>query len=440
MLRKTTVLLTLLTLLRCLAQPAFAADEVQDSQVLLQATTISQRKDAFSAPYSGQNSLSSAAERSRTSTATLYLGKRLWQGGEIYLNPEMALGVPLSGLRGLGGFNNAEIARTAGVRPAYYRARLFLRQTWGLGGGREMLEEDQNQMAGSVDATRFVLTAGNVSVLDIFDDNSYAKEPRRQFMNWALITYGAFDFAADSRGYTWGMAGEYITPQWTLRGGRFLMPRESNGLQLNYSIANSYGDIAELDHKLTLLDGREGRVRFLAYRNVASMGDFSAALRQAAGTGNAPDLAAVRQRRSKVGFGISVEQELSANTGMFMRASRHDGKTETYAFTEIDRSFSGGVVFKGGPWGRSDDEIGLALIANGLSSSHRQFLAAGGFGFFLGDGRLNYATEKIAEAYYSFKLAKKLWLSADYQRVANPGYNADRGPANVWGLRAHVEF
>jgi hypothetical protein len=437
---QTALSAIVVSLLGCLVLPAMAADEVQDAQVLLQATTISQRKDAFSAPYSGQNSLGTAAERSRTTTATLYLGKRLWQGGEIYLNPEMALGVPLSGLRGLGGFNNAEIARTAGVRPSYYRARLFLRQTWGLGGGREALEQDQNQMAGAVDARRFVLTAGNVSVLDIFDDNSYAKEPRRQFMNWALITYGAFDFAADSRGYTWGVAGEYITPQWTLRGGRFLMPRESNGLQLNYSIANSYGDVGEFERKMSLFGGREGRVRLLAYRNVASMGNFSAALDQAAGSGRAPDLATVRQNRSKLGFGISVEHELTANAGAFVRASRHDGKSETYAFTEIDRSVSGGVVFKGGPWGREGDEIGLALVTNGLSSSHRQYLAAGGLGFFLGDGRLNYATEKIAEAYYSLKLGKKLWLSADYQRVANPGYNADRGPVNVWGLRAHVEF
>jgi hypothetical protein len=417
-----------------------AADAQEDTQVLFQATTISQRKPSFAAPYSGQNSLTRDTERSRTTTATLYLGKRLWEGGEIYLNPEMALGVPFSGLRGLGGFNNAEIARTAGARPTYYRARLFLRQTWGLGGGREQLESEQNQMSGAVDATRFVLTAGNVSVLDIFDDNAYAKEPRRQFLNWALITHGAFDFAADSRGYTWGVAGEYIRPDWALRGGRFLMPRESNGLQLNYSIMNSYADIGEIERKISLVGGREGHIRLLGYRNVSNMGDFSAALAQGAAAGSTPDLARVRQMRSKVGFGVALEQELTANTGAFVRASRHDGKTETYAFTEIDRSVSGGLTFKGGPWGREGDEIGLALIANGLSQSHRDYLAAGGLGFFLGDGRLNYRSEKILETYYSLKMAKGLWLSADYQRVVNPGYNADRGPANVWGLRAHVEF
>lgn len=429
-----------LALLGCAVLPVAATETSEDAQVLFQATVVAQRKPSFSAPYSGQNSLGPDAARSRTTTATFFLGKRLWQGGEIYFNPEMALGVPLSGLHGLGGFNNAEIARTAGPLPSYYRARLFLRQTWGLGGGREVLEAEQNQMAGAVDANRFVLTAGNLSVLDVFDDNTYAKEPRRQFLNWALITHGAFDFPADARGYTWGVAGEYITPQWALRGGRFLMPRESNGLPLNYSIMRSYGDVGEFEHRISLLGGREGRLRLLAYRNVASMGDFSAALDQAAAAGGTPDLATVRQSRSKVGFGIALEQALTANAGAFLRASRHDGKTETYAFTEIDRSLSAGLVLKGTQWGRSGDEIGLALVANGLSRSHRDYLAAGGLGFFLGDGRLAYGTEKIFEGYYSLKLAKGLWLSADYQRVANPGYNTDRGPANVWGLRAHVEF
>ncbi|HSN40459.1 MAG TPA: carbohydrate porin [Burkholderiales bacterium] len=416
-----------------------APTEAESWNLHFQATQVFQFKPSFGAAYTGANSLVPERERSRTTTATLFAGFRPWSGGEIYFNPEMAIGVPFSDMKGVGGFPNGEMQRTAGTDPTFYRARLFLRQTWGLGGGTAYRESDQNQLAGPVDSNRFVLTLGNIAVLDLFDGNDYSHDPRRSFMNWSLMTFGAWDYPADARGYTWGAAAEYIRPGWALRAGRFLQPRESNGLQLNPRIMDSYGDVVEYERAYRL-SAQRGRIRLLAFRNEAGMGSFSAALAASGPAGAAPDLAATRAPRSKTGFGISAEHGLSDDVGLFLRASAHDGRTETYAFTEIDRSVSGGLVFKGARWQRAGDEAGVAFAVNGLSGSHRDYLARGGLGFFLGDGRLSYRSEQIAETYYSFKAGKFLWISFDYQHLRNPGYNADRGPVNFFGLRFHVEI
>jgi carbohydrate-selective porin OprB len=290
-----------------------------------------------------------------------------------------------------------------------------------------------------VDAKRLVLTLGNVSALDIFDDNKYSHEPRRAFLNWSLMTYGAWDYPADARGYTQGAALEYIAPAWALRAGRFMQPKDSNGLPLNSRIMSSYGDAIEIERGYRL-GAQNGKVRVLAFRNQAVMGSFSDANALAAAVGGAPDLTLVRTAQAKVGAGVSLEHELSSDVGLFARASAHDGKTEAFAFTEIDRSLSGGVVIKGTRWQRGADEVGIAMVANGLSSSHRDYLARGGLGFFLGDGRLNYRSEQIFETYYSLKAGRNLWLTFDYQYIRNPGYNADRGPANFFGLRVHAEL
>jgi high affinity Mn2+ porin len=414
------------------------AEETQAADARFQATYVWQRKPSFRAAYSGQNSLVSAGERSHSFTATAFLGARTWRGGEVYFDPEVAFGAPLSNLTGLGGFTNGETARTTGRNPTFYRARLFLRQTWGLGGEEEQLDSEPNQLAGIVDARRVVLTAGNLSALDIFDDNAYSHEPRQQFLNWALFTHGAWDFPADARGYSWGAVLEYIAPGWGLRAGRFMQPRQSNGLQLNYSIANSYGDAIELERGYAL-GGQPGRVRLLAFHNRANMGGFRDALALAP-PGAAPDLAVTRRFRDKRGYGLNIEQGLSQSVGAFLRASRNDGEAETYAFTEIDRSLSGGVLIKGSAWGRIEDSLGFALARNGLSQPHRDYLAAGGMGFFIGDGRLSYRPETIVEAFYNLQLRQRVWLSLDVQRIANPAYNADRGPVTVWGLRLHSEF
>ena len=411
----------------------------QDWEVKIQATSVFQRKPAFQAQYSGPNSLVTQREQSHSTTATLFSGARLWPGGEVFFNPEMSLGVPFSNLTGLAGFTNGELAKTSGANPVFYRARLFARQTWDLSDATEALESDQNQLASKVGVERLLLTAGNVSVLDIFDHNSFSHEPRRQFLNWTIMTHGAWDYPADARGYTWGVALEYIRPNWAIRAGRFIQPRESNGLALNPRIFQSYGDAIEIETGYSVAD-MPGRLRLLAFRNVARMASYQAAIDLARSTGTVPEMGTVRANRSKSGFGVSVEQSLSKMAGVFARASHADGKTETYAFTEADDSLSGGLVIKGAAWSRAGDEVGIALAQNRLSATHREYLREGGNGVFLGDGNLAYKPEQIVEAYYAMELNRHLWVSLGVQRISNPGYNAARGPVSFCGLRIHTEF
>jgi hypothetical protein len=404
-----------------------------------QTTYVWQRKYPFGAAYSGPNSLSPDLEKSYSFTATAALGARIWKGGEVYFDPEVAQGVPLSHLTGLGGFTNGEIARTSGPTATFYAARAFLRQTWGLGGEREQVESDANQLAGSVERRRLVLTAGKLSVQDIFDDNAYSHDPRTQFLNWSLMTYGAYDFAADSRGYSWGFALEYFDDAWALRAGRFMMPKQSNGLALNPRIFDSFGDQIELEHSHTLA-GRAGKLRLLAFRNQADMGGYRDAIADASASGATPDLATSRKKRVKYGVGVNLEQSLSADAGVFARASWNNGEAETFAFTEIDRSLSAGVLIKGTGWNRPADSVGVALAKNDLSAPHRDYLAAGGLGFFLGDGQLSYRSESIFETFYSLGVVKDTWFSGDFQRIFNPAYNADRGPVSVVSARFHYGF
>jgi hypothetical protein len=400
-----------------------------------QTTYIRQFKPSFSAPYSGPNSLRAARETSYTLTGTLFVAWRR-ENTEIYLNPEVVQGVPFSGLHGVGGFSNGEVQRGAGPELRAYRARFFVRQTWNLGGALEEKVSDQNQVKARYAAERFVLTAGNVSVLDVFDVMDYSRDARTQFMNWASLTYGAWDYPADARGYTWGAAAEYITPNWQFRAGRFLVPVESNGLKLESAFIRRYGDVAEVEAPYQL-GGRRAIARALVFRNHVNAGAYEDAL---AMTGSPPDITSVRRPQSKRGFGASTQVEVAEDLGAYVRAGWNDGRTESFMFTEIDRSVAAGTLLKGRSWRRPDDSVGLAVYVNGLSKPHRDYLAAGGQGFFLGDGRLSYATERILETYYSFSLAKKTWLSVGFQRIANPGYNRDRGPADFLSLRLHAEI
>jgi hypothetical protein len=413
--------------------------ETETYNAHFQATYIYQRHGGFPALYSGPNSLVSVYERGYSFSATGYFGLRLGRNTELYLNPEVAQGVPLSGLTGLGGLTNGENQKTAGSYPTWYRARIFARQTWPLGGDTERVDSDANQLAGDVAKNRIVLTAGNLAVIDIFDAGRFAHDPRKQFLNWAFMTHGAFDFAADARGYSWGAAIEYYCDDWVVRGGRFLQPRESNGLKLDYRIMGHYGDQIEIERKYKLAD-REGSARLLLFRNYARMGNFREALDLAATTGGVPDVADVRRDQAKWGFGIGIDQQVSDSVGLFTRASWNDGATETYAFTEIERSLTAGASVKGQLWQRPDDTILLGFIRNGLSKSHRDYLAAGGLGFFIGDGRLNYRPELIAEVSYVASLVRRVWLSLDFQHIRNPAYNADRGPVTIGGARLHIEF
>ncbi len=428
------------------------AETIDEEQISahVQMTYNWQYHPAFQAAYSGPNSIIPIAEKMYTFTTTAFFGFRPWQGGELYLTPEISQGVPFStNLIGMGGFTNGEITRAAGTNPGLYRQKLFLRQTWNQGGESQRIESGQNnQMAGWVDKNRVVLTVGNFSSLDVFDPNTYAKDARTQFMNWGNWTYAAYDYAADARGFGWGFAAEWYKNDWVLRAGRMTGPVNPNELAVDQSIFKHFGDQVEVEHEHSLY-GRPGKVRVLGWRNRAKTASFADALawlnthpNPGGGPYAGPDaLFAVRNtEKIKYGLGVNVEQELSDNSGFFLRAMQADGRTETYAFTEVDGSLSTGVVVKGNVWGRSEDGIGVSVMRNTLSLDRRRFLEAGGTSYFIGDGHLRYRPEEIFEGYYSFNLYKGAWLTADYQRIQNPAYNADRGPINVYALRLHAEL
>ncbi len=404
-----------------------------------QATYVWQRKPSFGAAYSGENSLGTERAKSYSFTSTLDLGLRLWQGAEFHFNPEVSQGVPFSGLHGLGGLPNGELAKSSGTSPTFYRARAFVRQTWGLGGGEETLEADFNQFARTVDKHRVVLTAGNFSVLDVFDLNPYGSDPRTQFLNWSSLTHGSFDYPADARGYNWGVSLEYVGDGWSVRFGHFLQPLESNGLKLDTRMFEHYGDIVELEKRYHLA-GRPGAARLLLWRNKAKMGKFSDAIAFGQANNVTPDVADVRAEHAKVGVGMTLLQEINDSLGVFFRANMSDDKTETYAFTEIGKQVAGGGTLKGASWGRPNDELGVAMAVNMLRSPHRDYLAAGGLGAFLGDGALRYGPEQVLEVYYSLALLKYFSISPNFQYIRNPGYNRDRGPAKFYGVRFHAEF
>lgn len=425
----------------CVAQ-ATESNDFEDWTARFQTTYVWQKKPSFNAAYSGQNSLNADKEKSYTATATAYLGFRPWQGGELYLNPEVTQGIPFSGRTGSAGFTNGELTRTAGTEPKLYRQRLFLRQTWNQGGGEEKVEPDLNRMAGTVDKNRFVLTVGNFSTLDVFDNNVYAKDPRVQFMNASFMAPLSYDYAADARGFGWGFAAEWYQDDWAFRFGRMTGPKEPNMLPVDFQIGQHYGDQLEVEHSHSLFE-QPGKVRLLGWRNRANLASFRDALDylKTNPAANPQTIFAVRNgEKFKYGLGINIEQAITSNLGFFLRAMQTDGRTETFAFTETDASLGTGFSLKGADWGRAQDTVGIGYARNMLSSDRRRYLEAGGISFFIGDGALNYRPEQIFEAYYSFNVWKSVYLTADFQRMQNPAYNADRGPANFAAVRFHAEF
>lgn len=405
-----------------------------------QSTYIWQNHPGFPAPYDGPNSLSSKSESSYSLTATLFLGLRPRRGTEIYFNPEASQAIEFSELHGLGGASNGENQKFAAPTPTLYSARVFLRQTFNFGGDTVETASGPNQFSDQVAGRRLVLTAGQVSLIDIFDNNAYAHDSRTQFMNWVFLTHAASDYAADLRGYTWGVAAEYYHDDWAFRLGRFAQPKHSNGQAIDFNLWAHHGDNLEVEHAHNLW-GRPGKVRLMGERNFARMARFSDALGLATAEGKAPTLADVRHNQAKYALGLAWEQTIIPDVGVFGRLNWNDGRTETYAFTEIDHSYSIGAVSKGRRWWRPDDTVGFAMALNGISSSHRDYLARGGLGPFLGDGQLpHYGMERLLELYYSCLVVRGFWASAGYQWIGNPGYNNDRGPVSVFSLRAHLEL
>lgn len=429
------------------AQDRVGADDPPPVALHAQATWIRQYKPSLTAPYSGPNSLQAGREWSSSFTTTADLGVRLWHGAQLHVNPEAARGIPLSHLAGAGGISNGELQRGGSATLRGYPARLFVQQRIDVGGDAERVEAGFNELGGMTATRRWTLTAGLLSLLDFFDPNPYAKDPRSQFTNWSFLTHGAWDYAADARGYTLAAIAEYRAPGWAVRFGRAAQPRVSNGPQLDHDLARQHGDQLEAETDLPIaLPAGPLRARALLFRNRVDAGRFDDAIAQALDA--APAVSAVRRLQAKTGWGLTLEAPLGPDQGLFVRANRNDGRVETYAFTEIDRQLAVGGQFGGAAWGRGDDRWGLAYAVNGLSPGHREYLALGGLGAFLGDGALHYGTERVAEGYYRWVLpdlgvgGTKVHnaFSAGLQHIANPGYNRDRGPARVVTVRWHSEF
>jgi high affinity Mn2+ porin len=403
-----------------------------------QFTNVVQKHNRFHAPYSGANSLAPDGRAEETSDATLYAGARLWRGAEIWVNPEVDQGFGLSGTLGAAGFPSGEAYKIGANEPYLRLPRLFVRQYIPLGAASDHVEGSANQFAYESAMNGLTLTVGKFSVVDVFDANRYAHDPRGDFMNWALIDTGTFDYAADAWGFTYGAAGELTLGTWSVRGGIFQLSPEPNGKVT----AVAFGQrswVGEIERRYEW-SGRPGKVRILGFVNQGKMGAYDDAVRLAGATADTPRTSLVRRFRSRPGISINAEQELSSELGAFTRAGVNDGRFEAYEFTEINRTASAGLVVSGTRWGRPDDRIGVAAVVNALSNDARRYVAAGGLGLLIGDGRLHYGNERIAELYYSYRANPHLTLSVDFQRLQNPAYNRDRGPVNVFGTRLHAEL
>ena len=445
-----------------------------------QTTLISSWKLPFSAPYTNRNttggvpySLTPDAEHSFTWSATLFLGAKLWPGGEAYFVPEVIAERPLSSLHGLGGaIQNFELQKGGSETPQIYKARLYLRQTIGLGGELQKGESNPMQLGAPVDRRRLVIWAGNFSVLDVLDRNGVTGDPRQGFFNMAFMTHASWDFTSDARGYSYGAALEWYWDDWAVRFAHVTPPQNPNQLQIDFRLWKYFGDQLEIEHDHTLF-GLPGAVRLLGYRNRVFTGSFDDAVavwqadpsRNAAactdfnyGSLNAaaPDLCWARKDNVKVGIGIALEQFVAKDVGVFLRAMWSDGNSEVVAFNAADRSFSVGALAKGSLWNRPFDVTGIGVGLSWISHSHARYLAYGGIDGFIGDGPCpdvppggdvsgcvarRQATEGIFEAFYSLNLFRAIWLAADVQLVWNPAYNADRGgPVTVLGAKVHAEF
>ena len=403
-----------------------------------QMTSFTQSKAAFSAPYSGANSLPAYTDSAGTFDAGLFIGMKLWTGAEAYFNPEIDQGFGLAGTLGVAGFPSGLAYKVGSAEPYYRTTRAFIRQSFNLGGESITLEDQPNQLAKTMTSNNIIITAGKFAVVDIFDTNSYAHDPRLDFANWAGVEAGAFDYAADAWGYTYGAAIEWNQDWWSLRGGFFNLSVVPNSTQIDIGF-KQYQLVTEFEERHELW-GKKGKFKILGFVNRANMGRYSDAVALSQQTGGSPDTGLVRQMAWRPGVALNFEQEITPTLGMFLRASQNSGAQEAYEFTDINQSVSGGVSIKGNSWGRPNDTLGLAGIVNALSTDAQQYFAAGGLGILVGDGALNYGPERILEVYYNFAVTDFLSLAIDYQHIGNPGYNRDRGPVNIFGFRAHAYF
>ena len=403
-----------------------------------QATFTVQATPGFRSPYTGGNSLS-PNQAQQTFDATLFIGVRPWRGAEIWINPEIDQGFGLSNTLGVAGFPSAEAYKVGKAAPYFKLPRLFLRQTINLGGDAVPVAAAANVLGTTQRADRVVLTLGKISLPDVFDTNVYAHDPRADVLNWSLVDAGAFDYAANAWGFTFGGAFELYQQAWTVRAGFFDLSKIPNQPSLETGF-QQYQAVGEIEHRHTL-GGHSGAIRLGGYftrGKLALLRDMIAAFNQ---TGIAPDNAQFRRMNDHGGGYLNLEQEVAANVGVYARASASDGVTEANDFTDIDRSVALGTTLAGAAWHRMNDKAGIGQVVNGISQGRRMFLNDGGLGTLVGDGKLPHpGDEWITEAWYQFGVMKGFAATFDYQFIVNPGYNQDRGPVHVFGLRLHAGF
>lgn len=404
-----------------------------------QFTLIGQGYPAFRSPYQGAQSLYGGAQFKNTASATAFLGFRPWGGTELYVNPEVMQGFGLSDTYGLAGFPNGEAQKSNFPMPRIDIARVFVRQTFGLGGEQETVEDGPNQLAGKRDISRITVTAGRLSVIDVFDGNAFSHDPRVDFLNWNMYCCGSYDLTMDKISYTWGALVDLNQKSWAVRAGYFLVPTVSNVNTYDVHIPDRGEYIGEFEWRYSIF-AQPGKLRVMGWINRASAGSYADAVALSVTSPNYPDITLTRQVRTNYGFVANVEQAITDDLGVFSRVSWDAGHTEKIGWTDCDESLSVGAVLHGSSWGRPNDKIGGGGVIEGLSADARAYFAAGGLGILVGDGQLDYRPEKILEAYYAYSVNKWATFTFDYQFVVDPAYNADRGPVSIFAARLHAEF
>lgn len=411
-----------------------------------QATVVHQKHLAFKAAFNGVlganggSTLDNHYEQATSLTSTIYLGARLWHGASAYFNPEISGGRGFSNVTGIAGFPNGETYKVGNVSPTPFVGRLYFQQTFALSDRTEYQADDINQLAGYVPTDRILVKAGKYSLLDIFDDNAVVHDPRADFLNWALMGMGAWDYPADTRGYTLAVSGQYTGPVWGVIFAVSTMPTTGNGPRQDLKVLKAHSVTLELERKY-LLAGKPGKLKLIFYDSKYN-GRYYADLTRSIHQGDTlPVARGSGDRAIKWGMGLNLEQALSRDIILAARASWNDGHAVTWAFTPIDRSYSVSAKLTGKSWGRPEDIIGLSGLLNGIAPVHRAYLAAGGLDYLIGDGKLpHYSMEKIIEAYYTVRFKKVLYFTPDYQYVDSPAYNPLRGPVHIFALRLHIEY
>jgi hypothetical protein len=407
-----------------------------------QDNIIMQWHPSFDAKYSGPNSFKTHAENATSNVSTLFTGLQLTSTTEIFMHFETADGGGLSDALGLGGFTDLDVVRNPTLGATPYIARGMFRQIISLSHETVEAERGPWYLATKVPVRRIELRFGKMGVNDFFDINDVGTDSHLQFMNWSVDNNGAYDYAADTRGYTIGMLAEYHDRNWALRFEEALMPKVANGIDLVWNLRRARAENYELELHPSIAGKRNTAIRLLSFLNHANMGVYRDAIANyLAGRTPTPDITAhPLQTTIKYGFGLNVEQQVSKNARLFSRFGWNEGQHESYVYTEVDQTVQAGGDLYGERWRRKLDKAGLVVVTNAIKKDHQEYLRLGGRGFLLGDGGLNYGRENIVETYYNLHVWRGIYTAFDLQHINNPGYNRDRGPVVVPSLRFHLDF